>query len=168
MEAYTLQGANVLVHCRGGVGRAGLVACCWALKLGLIGWIETEPPAASPGGLSPAPSPRSELPTPPPSPADAPLSPAAAAAARAGEPRLVRRDTLRLVDRVIGVVRRRRSAKAIETYEQVLFLVDYVDYLRAEGARRASPDVANGAGRGSAGHADLEREIGDVLRGDVD
>ncbi|KAF7731014.1 hypothetical protein EC973_001060 [Apophysomyces ossiformis] len=26
------QGENVLTHCRGGVGRAGLFACCWLLK----------------------------------------------------------------------------------------------------------------------------------------
>ena len=40
------------------------------------------------------------------------------------------RDTLEQVEKVIGVVRRRRSLKAIETYEQVKFLVGYVDYLR--------------------------------------
>lgn len=33
---YTLQGVHVLVHCRGGVGRAGLIACIWMLKLGLV------------------------------------------------------------------------------------------------------------------------------------
>ena len=42
----------------------------------------------------------------------------------------VRRDTLEQVEKVIGVVRRRRSLKAIETYEQVKFLAGYVDYLR--------------------------------------
>jgi hypothetical protein len=42
----------------------------------------------------------------------------------------VRRDTLEQVERAIGIVRRRRSLKAIETYEQVKFLVGYVDYLR--------------------------------------
>ncbi|KAG8213781.1 hypothetical protein J3R82DRAFT_10492 [Butyriboletus roseoflavus] len=40
IEKYTLRGISVLVHCRGGVGRAGLFACCWMLKLGLCGWIE--------------------------------------------------------------------------------------------------------------------------------
>ncbi|KDN49768.1 hypothetical protein RSAG8_01833, partial [Rhizoctonia solani AG-8 WAC10335] len=34
---YTLAGKHVLVHCRGGVGRAGLVACVWMLKLGICG-----------------------------------------------------------------------------------------------------------------------------------
>lgn len=44
-----------------------------------------------------------------------------------------RPDTLRLVERVINLVRRRRSLKAIETYEQVRFLVDYAEYLRSKG-----------------------------------
>ena len=38
--------------------------------------------------------------------------------------------TLQYVRRVIGIVRSRRSTKAIETYEQVKFLVEYVEYLR--------------------------------------
>ena len=50
----------------------------------------------------------------------------------AGEGR-VRRDTLEQVEKAIGVVRRRRSLKAIETYEQVKFLVGFVDYLRGNG-----------------------------------
>ncbi|KII92865.1 hypothetical protein PLICRDRAFT_103890 [Plicaturopsis crispa FD-325 SS-3] len=89
IQSYTLAGSNILVHCRGGVGRAGLVACCWMLKLGLCGWIETDPQSTA-----------------------------------------VRRDTMQLVERVISVVRRRRSMKAVETYEQVRFLVEYVDFLR--------------------------------------
>jgi len=43
IRKYTLQGQNILVHCRGGVGRAGLVACCWMLKVGLCGWIQAPP-----------------------------------------------------------------------------------------------------------------------------
>ncbi|OJA15870.1 hypothetical protein AZE42_11011 [Rhizopogon vesiculosus] len=42
IDGYTMRGASVLVHCRGGLGRAGLVACCWALKLGLCGWINVD------------------------------------------------------------------------------------------------------------------------------
>ncbi|EPQ57374.1 phosphotyrosine protein phosphatases II [Gloeophyllum trabeum ATCC 11539] len=95
IESYTLRGVPILAHCRGGVGRAGLVACCWVLKLGLCGWIETDP------------RPRVLL--------------------EAGE---VRRDTMQLVERVIALIRRRRSIKAIETYEQVKFLVEFVEYLR--------------------------------------
>lgn len=40
-------------------------------------------------------------------------------------------DTLDLVQKAIAVVRRRRSVKAIETYEQVKFLVEFVEYLRS-------------------------------------
>ncbi len=47
----------------------------------------------------------------------------------------VRRDTLEQVERAIGIVRRRRSLKAIETYEQVKFIVGYVDFLRHRGNR---------------------------------
>lgn len=90
IKSYTMRGIPILVHCRGGVGRAGLVASCWALKLGLCGWIDTGKSA----------------------------------------PGIVRRDTLQLVERMISTLRRRRSVKAIETFEQVKFLVDFVDYLR--------------------------------------
>jgi hypothetical protein len=43
---------------------------------------------------------------------------------------LVRLDTMDLVERAIRVVRRRRSVKAIETFEQVHFLVQFVEFLR--------------------------------------
>ncbi|KAK4683575.1 hypothetical protein P7C73_g6668, partial [Tremellales sp. Uapishka_1] len=33
---YSLQGINTLVHCRGGIGRAGLTACAWAIKMGFV------------------------------------------------------------------------------------------------------------------------------------
>jgi len=46
-------------------------------------------------------------------------------------------DTIAFVEKVIALVRRRRSMKAIETYEQVEFLVDYVDHLR----RGSSPTL---------------------------
>ncbi|KAF8320787.1 phosphatases II [Clavulina sp. PMI_390] len=92
VKEYTAKGVNVLAHCRGGVGRAGLIACCWMIKLGVC------------GSLPPAPKP---------------------------EPGTVRRDTLDFVQAVIRAVRMRRSLKAIETYEQVKFLVDYVEHLRS-------------------------------------
>ncbi|KAF7362046.1 Phosphatases II [Mycena venus] len=103
IDAYTLRGVPILVHCRGGVGRAGVVACCWMLKLGLCGWLRDaaeEVPLL--GGC-------------------------------------VRHDTFELVERVIGIARRRRSIKAVETYEQVQFLVDFVEYLRSKQA----PDAAS-------------------------
>lgn len=107
----------MLVHCRGGVGRAGLFACCWMLKLGLCGWIETDMPPSS------ATSTDSEIKR-----EDVPPE-----TFRWDSDTVVRRDTLQLVERVIEVVRRRRSVKAIETLEQVQFLVEYIDYLRTCG-----------------------------------
>ncbi|KAJ7072462.1 protein-tyrosine phosphatase-like protein [Mycena amicta] len=91
IDTYTLRGVPVLVHCRGGVGRAGVVACCWLLKLGLSGWLKEGSSETLPGGVRP--------------------------------------DTIELVERVIGIARRRRSIKAVETVEQVQFLVDFVEFL---------------------------------------
>ncbi|KZS98570.1 phosphatases II, partial [Sistotremastrum niveocremeum HHB9708] len=98
IQNYTIRGKTMLVHCRGGVGRAGLVACCWMLKLGLCGWLPDNDPC------------KGDMPE--------------------GQ---VRKGTLELVEKAILVVRRRRSVKAIETYEQVRFLVDYVEFLRHVG-----------------------------------
>ncbi|KAG2051193.1 phosphatases II, partial [Suillus hirtellus] len=42
IDDYTMRGASILVHCRGGLGRAGLIACCWALKIDLCGWINVD------------------------------------------------------------------------------------------------------------------------------
>lgn len=36
IRKHTLRGESVLAHCRGGIGRAGLVACAWMLKMGLV------------------------------------------------------------------------------------------------------------------------------------
>lgn len=78
----------MLVHCRGGVGRAGVVACCWIMKLGVCGWLR-------------------------PTPMDGVDQPA-----------------LAYVEKVVSFVRRRRSPKAIETFEQVKFLLEYVQFLQ--------------------------------------
>ncbi|KIY74266.1 phosphatases II [Cylindrobasidium torrendii FP15055 ss-10] len=94
ISKYTLNGVPVLVHCRGGVGRAGVVACCWMIRVGLCGTIPCDLGAGSTQNNSPS------------------------------------IKTLEIVRKAIDVVRVRRSTKAIETYEQVKFLVEYVDYLR--------------------------------------
>ena len=96
INQYTFRGIPILVHCRGGVGRAGLIACCWAIRLGLCGWLDN---------------------------CRAPIVTMA-------EDAFPNDEILAYVERVISFVRRRRSMKAIETYEQVKFLVDYIDYLQ--------------------------------------
>ncbi|KAG8956232.1 hypothetical protein FRC04_004309 [Tulasnella sp. 424] len=110
IRRYTLRGVNVLVHCRGGVGRAGLVACSWTIKMGLCGpvsealqalWENSEP-------SMPATIPWKTL-----------ISHG-----------VLRRESFQLVERVVLTLRRRRSMKAIETYEQARFLVDFVEHLR--------------------------------------
>ena len=95
INRYTLRGVPILVHCRGGVGRAGVIACCWAIRLGLCGWVGN--PRAS-----------------------------------TAEDAFPNDEVLTYVEGVISFVRRQRSMKAIETYEQVKFLVDYVEYLRKQ------------------------------------
>ncbi|KAF9264244.1 phosphatases II [Marasmius fiardii PR-910] len=102
IDRYTVNGVSVLVHCRGGVGRAGVVACCWTIKLGLCGWLDQNQNAVS----------ASSTESPPTTPSGNPAG------------------SIRLVEKVISVIRRRRGAKAVETYEQAKFLVDYVEYLR--------------------------------------
>lgn len=109
---YTRRGAALLVHCRGGVGRAGLLACCWMLKVGLCGWFDISPVTNAPNATESRPAPPS---------IDSEQGGGA-----------VRQDTLQVVEKVIAVVRRQRSPKAIETYEQVRFLVDFVEHLRAQ------------------------------------
>ncbi|GAA5922197.1 hypothetical protein JCM3775_003527 [Rhodotorula graminis] len=100
VQQYTLRGTSVLAHCRGGIGRAGLVASAWMLKMGLVaGPRDGEGDAALWEGEEP----------------------------------------LRIVERVIELVRRRRSIKAIETPHQVSFLLDYVTYLQ-QGARIVTVD----------------------------
>jgi protein-tyrosine phosphatase len=101
INQYTLRGIPILVHCRGGVGRAGLIACCWAIRLGLCGWVDD---------------------------------------CRVSRVTMAEDDDeiLAYVERVISFVRRRRGMKAIETYEQVKFLIDYIDYLQ-QGMKPSEP-----------------------------
>ena len=126
IREYTLRGINVLAHCRGGVGRAGLVACCWMLLLGLCGWKD---PAVCTCGQSSLRNGETWV-TAPHADVQAYTHSQTLAIPRAD----VCPATLQLVERVIGVVRRRRSWKAVETYEQVRFLVAFVQHLQACGA----------------------------------
>lgn len=104
---YTLRGSSILVHCRGGVGRAGLVAAIWTLKMGFV------MPSAAP----------------------VPLDVSLASAAR--EAQNDSASVLQTVLKLIEVVRRRRSLRAIETAEQAHFLMEYVRFIhRQEHARR--------------------------------
>ncbi|OCH91809.1 phosphatases II [Obba rivulosa] len=168
IQSYTLRGAPVLVHCRGGIGRAGLVACCMMLRLGLCGWLEDtgdmsehsdhedfaglRSPEDHPDGV-----PSAYIPNDDPghcvslrikrnpstnttTSANSDVDPAAIQPDAGMKTELcatpslaVRPDTLRLLERVISVVRARRSPKAIETYEQVKFLVEYVELLHSKG-----------------------------------
>jgi hypothetical protein len=93
------------------------------LKIGLCGWLEGEPEPVSPRGMTPSPSADSSG-----SETDTNVE--------GGQP--IRADTIQMVDRVISVVRKRRSVKAIESFEQVLFLAEFVEYLRSRGSDQDS------------------------------
>ncbi|KAG8715629.1 hypothetical protein FRC11_002181 [Ceratobasidium sp. 423] len=133
---YTLGGKHVLAHCRGGVGRAGLVACAWMLKLGIC------------GSPQPKPDPTAQQTTSQ-NPADTVQK------TNVREPvirdpttqtppeylmreRKVPRDNMELLERVVYIIRRQRSVKAIETYEQVRFLLEFIEYLRDLDAKSES------------------------------
>ncbi|KAF5321223.1 hypothetical protein D9619_001403 [Psilocybe cf. subviscida] len=100
IRRYTLKGVSILVHCRGGVGRAGVIACCWMTRLGLCGW----------------PIPEEEV--------FSPLS-------NTGWSAQGKQARIAFIERIIATLRKRRSMKAIETYEQVKFLLDYVEHLES-------------------------------------
>ncbi|OWZ76425.1 hypothetical protein C365_04571 [Cryptococcus neoformans Bt85] len=124
---YTLQGINVLVHCRGGVGRAGMTACAWAIKMGFVqphpSLVIVEEAARQrynlTHGISPTPN------------SSTSVAPSAAIPAE-----LEHQIVMSMVERVIAMIRCRRGLKAIESFEQVAFLMRYVGWLR-QGARSA-------------------------------
>lgn len=47
-------------------------------------------------------------------------------------------DSLELLERVVYIIRRQRSVKAIETYEQVRFLLEFIEHLRSADAQALS------------------------------
>ena len=82
--------------------------------MGLCGWLEGEPESISPRGMTPSTdSSGSETDT------------------DVEDDQPVRTDTIQMVERIISVARRRRSVKAIESFEQVLFLAEFIEYLRS-------------------------------------
>ncbi|CAE6511209.1 unnamed protein product [Rhizoctonia solani] len=133
---YTLGGKHVLAHCRGGVGRAGLVACAWMLKLGICGRPQLKPDMTAQQTTIQDPAdtvqktnvresvirdPTTQ--TPP---------------EHLMRERKVPRDSMELLERVVYIIRRQRSVKAIETYEQVRFLLEFIEYLRDLDAKSES------------------------------
>lgn len=83
------------------MGRAGLTASAWAIKMGFV----------------------------PPHPSLALVE----AASPKGKPlpvELEHQIVMSIVERVIAMIRSRRGLKAIESFEQVQFLVRYVGWLR--------------------------------------
>lgn len=90
VQNWTIKGQDVLCHCRGGVGRAGLVACCWLIRCGLVRTSLDQ--GAIPGA-------KSALDQQPP--------------VVDGEYRIPDARYLRHVERVIEVIRRRRSSVAL-------------------------------------------------------
>ncbi|WVQ84882.1 hypothetical protein IAT38_007045 [Cryptococcus sp. DSM 104549] len=114
---YTLQGTNVLVHCRGGIGRAGMTACAWAIKMGFV---QPHPSLTivEDAAIRHAQSQKQNRRT--------PLAPPA---------ELEHQIVMSIVERVIAMIRCRRGLKAIESFEQVQFLTRYVAWLREEERR---------------------------------
>ncbi|KAG0142975.1 hypothetical protein CROQUDRAFT_673235 [Cronartium quercuum f. sp. fusiforme G11] len=101
LRKWTFNGHHVLCHCRGGVGRAGLVACCWLIKIGLINLPIHSNVIYSTfihNGVLHQQESQSQ-------------------------------DVLLQVEKVIEVIRRRRSVKAIETPQQVHFILEYATWL---------------------------------------
>lgn len=89
--------------------------------MGLCGWLEGEPEPGSPRGETPSTDgSSSEIDT------------------DAEDAQPIRADTIQMVERVISIVRKRRSVKAIESFEQVLFLAEFVEYLRSRGREQVS------------------------------
>ncbi|WWC71827.1 uncharacterized protein I206_105786 [Kwoniella pini CBS 10737] len=105
---YSLQGINVLVHCRGGVGRAGLTACAWAIKMGFV---QPHPSLLLVESAAKSSSSKKQIPLP---------------------AELEHQLVMSIVERVIAMIRSRRGLKAIESFEQVQFLAKYVSWLRRE------------------------------------
>lgn len=131
---YTLRGIHTLAHCRAGVGRAGLTACAWAVKLGIAGPLpdlevqirqlllnqEQQQQQQQQKHVTGANGQLQED------------DDAADQQVDMSHELCENARVMSTVERVIALIRRRRSVKAIETFEQVNFLVSYVAWLRRE------------------------------------
>ncbi|WAQ92874.1 hypothetical protein PtA15_17A356 [Puccinia triticina] len=140
IQSYTARGIDVLCHCRGGVGRAGLVACCWMLKIGLINRpsLISDPSNHAPSADYPHYQANHQTiassnfqdqfhfhhhqPQPQPHPPDV-------FSFVDGNRLAPKNSVLGQVEKVIEVIRRRRSPKAIETPQQVHFIIQYANWL---------------------------------------
>lgn len=138
----TMKGTNVLVHCRGGVGRAGLIACAWLLKMGFVGegslrGLNRVDEEAKVGGATQSSKEIVERTTSPSSHSGL-VNEGESHTGEAGEVEAECDAILDTVRCLIETIRRRRSPKAIETAEQVRFLVEYVTYLHKQERLKAS------------------------------
>ncbi|CAE6483742.1 unnamed protein product [Rhizoctonia solani] len=127
---YTLAGRHALVHCRGGVGRAGLVACVWMLKLGICGLPQSRQQQES---VAQQPAISDSVDTVQTTNAREPVirdPTTQTPPEHLMHERKVPRDSMELLERVVYIIRRQRSVKAIETYEQVRFLLEFIEYLK--------------------------------------
>ncbi|UZJ54299.1 hypothetical protein CBS101457_003619 [Exobasidium rhododendri] len=140
VEQFTLKGVNILVHCRGGVGRAGLIACTWMLKMGLVRSDQDEAYfRSSVGGVNGNSGVKNDSIR-----AQPPLPPPPRGTGDENKNRCAVEDTdhqietMQIINRLIDTIRRRRSPKAIETAEQVAFLFKYITYLKQQEVKRYS------------------------------
>ncbi|EFP75415.1 hypothetical protein PGTUg99_022320 [Puccinia graminis f. sp. tritici] len=143
IKTYTTQGIDVLCHCRGGVGRAGLVACCWMLKIGLINKpsLISDPSNHLPTADYHHPNQQAGFTTsnfqdqfhyqshqhPHQQQQQAPVHDVFSFVD--GHQLAPKNSVLGQVEKVIEVIRRRRSPKAIETPQQVHFIIQYANWL---------------------------------------
>lgn len=105
----------------GGVGRAGLTACAWAVKLGIAG---------------PSPDLEQHL--------QSMRQDQDVEGERISGLTEAERENARVMsslERVISLIRSRRSVKAIETFEQVNFLASYITWLRKESGVAEADEV---------------------------
>ena len=118
---YTLRGHSALVHCRGGVGRAGLLACSWMIKLGLLGSIVQIHDNNNNSNNNNESNIHHHL--------------------NHNQSSAALNQEMKVVEKVIEIVRKRRSAKAIETPQQVHFILQYVNWLSQHARQVTARDL---------------------------